>query len=34
LLFVLARVANNNGRNDVLWTPGQYGHELPASMKE
>ncbi|RYE09207.1 MAG: cob(I)yrinic acid a,c-diamide adenosyltransferase [Hyphomicrobiales bacterium] len=26
LLFVLARVANANGRNDVLWTPGRYGH--------
>lgn len=23
LLFVLARIANNDGRNDVLWTPGQ-----------
>ncbi|MEO6394429.1 MAG: cob(I)yrinic acid a,c-diamide adenosyltransferase [Devosia sp.] len=34
LLFVLARVANSNGRNDVLWTPGQFGHELPASMKD
>ncbi|MBS0202766.1 MAG: cob(I)yrinic acid a,c-diamide adenosyltransferase [Planctomycetes bacterium] len=22
LLFVLARVANNDGRNDVLWVPG------------
>jgi cob(I)alamin adenosyltransferase len=22
LLFVLARVANNNGRDDVLWVPG------------
>lgn len=27
LLFVLARVANNNGKNDVLWAPGEYGHE-------
>jgi cob(I)alamin adenosyltransferase len=26
LLFVFARVANANGRNDVLWTPGRYGH--------
>jgi cob(I)alamin adenosyltransferase len=25
LLFVLARMANGNGRNDVLWTPGRYG---------
>ncbi len=24
LLFVLARVANNNGRNDVLWSPGKF----------
>ncbi len=23
LLFVLARVYNNNGRDDVLWRPGQ-----------
>jgi cob(I)alamin adenosyltransferase len=23
LLFVLARVYNNNGRSDVLWQPGQ-----------
>jgi len=23
LLFVLARVENNNGKNDVLWTPGK-----------
>jgi cob(I)alamin adenosyltransferase len=23
LLFVLARVANDNGRQDVLWTPGK-----------
>lgn len=26
LLFVLARVANNAGRNDVLWVPGRHGH--------
>ncbi|HWU99832.1 MAG TPA: cob(I)yrinic acid a,c-diamide adenosyltransferase [Devosia sp.] len=26
LLFVLARVANNLGRNDVLWVPGRHGH--------
>lgn len=25
LLFVLARVANGNGANDVLWTPGRFG---------
>ena len=24
LLFVLARVANANGRTDVLWTPGAH----------
>ena len=27
LLFVLARVANANGRNDVLWTPGRFGRD-------
>ena len=27
LLFVFARVANANGRTDVLWTPGRYGHD-------
>jgi cob(I)alamin adenosyltransferase len=27
LLFVLARVANNQGRADVLWTPGRFGHD-------
>jgi cob(I)alamin adenosyltransferase len=25
LLFVLARVGNNNGARDVLWTPGRFG---------
>jgi cob(I)alamin adenosyltransferase len=25
LLFVLARVANANGKNDVLWVPGKHG---------
>ena len=25
LLFVLARVANANGKNDVLWSPGRFG---------
>ncbi|WP_332692322.1 cob(I)yrinic acid a,c-diamide adenosyltransferase [Devosia sp.] len=25
LLFVLARVANNNGAKDVLWIPGSHG---------
>jgi cob(I)alamin adenosyltransferase len=24
LLFVLARVANDDGRGDVLWTPGKH----------
>ena len=24
LLFVLSRVANGNGKNDVLWEPGRY----------
>ena len=27
LLFVLARVANGQGRNDVLWVPGRHGHD-------
>ena len=27
LLFVFGRVANNNGRTDVLWKPGRYGHD-------
>jgi len=27
LLFVLARVANQQGKNDVLWVPGRYGHD-------
>lgn len=27
LLFVLSRVANQQGKNDVLWTPGKYGHD-------
>jgi cob(I)alamin adenosyltransferase len=27
LLFVLARVANSNGRRDVLWVPGQFTGE-------
>ncbi|HHB83816.1 MAG TPA: cob(I)yrinic acid a,c-diamide adenosyltransferase [Devosia sp.] len=24
LLFVLSRVANNNGRDDILWAPGEH----------
>ena len=27
LLFVLARVANSQGKNDVLWVPGRHGHD-------
>jgi cob(I)alamin adenosyltransferase len=27
LLFVLARVANDNGKMDVLWVPGQSGKD-------
>jgi len=27
LLFVLARVANNNGKSDVLWAPGRHRGE-------
>ena len=27
LMFVMARVANSNGENDVLWTPGKFGHD-------
>lgn len=30
LLFVFARVANANGRTDVLWTPGRFGHDQKA----
>jgi len=29
LLFVLARVYNNNGRDDVLWQPGQTQRPAP-----
>jgi cob(I)alamin adenosyltransferase len=25
LLFVLARILNNDGKNDVLWIPGGVG---------
>ncbi len=28
LLFVMARVANDNGKIDVLWVPGKTGKEL------
>jgi len=35
LLFVLARVANDEGRGDVLWQPGAtQGGEKPAARKE
>ena len=27
LLFVLARVGNNNGRSDVLWKPGKHAQD-------
>jgi len=30
LLFVLSRVANANGKTDVLWAPGRYGHDKAA----
>ena len=29
LLFVMARVANGNGENDVLWTPGKFTGSSP-----
>ena len=28
LLFVMVRVANDNGKIDVLWVPGKTGKEL------
>ena len=31
LLFVMARVANANGDNDVLWTPGKFTAAVSAS---
>ncbi len=31
LLFVLARVANDNGQRDRLWKPGQFREGEPAS---
>lgn len=31
LLFVLARVANTNGRKDVLWTPGRFTQSIKSS---
>lgn len=30
LLFVLGRVANNNGKSDVLWVPGANRHPGPS----
>jgi cob(I)alamin adenosyltransferase len=34
LLFVLGRVANANGKNDVLWTPGRYGHDSKGTPED
>ncbi|MEQ1770404.1 MAG: cob(I)yrinic acid a,c-diamide adenosyltransferase [Devosia sp.] len=34
LLFVLARVGNGNGKNDVLWTPGRFSSQRPPGRKE
>ena len=34
LLFVLSRVANSNGKDDVLWTPGRFGHDGKRSGTE
>jgi cob(I)alamin adenosyltransferase len=34
LLFVLARVGNGNGRNDVLWKPGRFGHDAKSAPEE
>lgn len=31
LLFVLSRIENDEGRSDVLWTPGAHAREAPAS---
>ena len=31
LLFVMARIANADGRDDVLWTPGRYSGEKKPS---
>jgi cob(I)alamin adenosyltransferase len=31
LLFVLARVCNGDGQNDVLWVPGKFSVEPPPS---
>jgi cob(I)alamin adenosyltransferase len=33
LLFVMARVGNANGANDVLWTPGRYGQGDPGKRE-
>ena len=30
LMFVIARVGNNNGEKDVLWTPGRFSGETKA----
>ncbi|MBN9305871.1 MAG: ATP:cob(I)alamin adenosyltransferase [Devosia sp. 67-54] len=34
LLFVLSRVANQNGRNDVLWVPGRHGHDQSKTAED
>jgi len=34
LLFVLARVANSQGKNDVLWVPGRHGRDRDKSASE
>jgi cob(I)alamin adenosyltransferase len=33
LLFVLARVCNQSGREDVLWVPGKTGRQEPEEKK-
>jgi cob(I)alamin adenosyltransferase len=34
LLFVLSRVANNQGKSDVLWVPGRHGHDKDRSASD
>lgn len=34
LLFVMARVANGNGANDVLWTPGKFAGAASEPMSQ
>ena len=33
LIFVVARAANNNGRDDILWQPGMNAADLSASSE-